>query len=309
MQFRRAAPLALLLGACGGGGTGEPTAAAGPATPATITDVRRQELAAHGVSGLSDLAVDPQGRVWAVAERVRVALRVDRPGAAPVAVPLLGVPDELDIEGMAWLDRETVALATEADVGARTGDVLLIARLGDRGLEVIERRELDYKLWPLDPIGNQGLEGLCRAGGALVASVETVIAEPDRRFAPIALHDLASGRWTPGLVRLTTRTGKISALACVPGPDHSIDVLAIERHFEVARLIRFSVPADLSTRPLEPVVVADLGTMMIRQENFEGLIWDGGRTFSVVVDNDWTHVTGPNLMVSGRLHGALPAPR
>ena len=291
--------------ACGGQG---PEAETADRVPATVTDVRRQELAVEGVRGLSDLALDPDGRTWAVAERVRLAVRIDRPGAPPVAVALVGVPDELDVEGMAWIDRERLALATEADRGARSSDAILFARLGAGGIEVEERRELDYSIWPLDPLGNQGLEGLCRAGTALVAGVETVIANRDDRFAPIAVYDLTTARWTPLLLRLTTRTGKLSALACRARPDRSIDVLAIERHFEVARLIRFRIPPGGHDRPLEPVVVADLAAAMIHQENFEGLLWNGARAFSLVVDNDWTHISGPNLLVTARLHGPIPEP-
>lgn len=312
MPFRIAALLLAAAAAACGGRAAEP-ARPEPAVPATLTDVHRQELASPGVTGLSDLARDPDGRTWAVAERVRVALRVDRPGAAPVAVPLVGVPEEVDVEGIAWLDRERVALATESDRGARKTDALLLARLGPAGIEVVGRRDLDYSLFPLDPIGNQGLEGLCHAGPYLVASVETVIANPEERFAPIAVLEVASDRWTPLFVRLTTRTGKISALACLVRRDRSIDVLAIERHFEVARLIRFRIPAPLPAgRPplvLDPVVVAELAPAMIHQENFEGLLWDGARAVSLVVDNDWTHVTGPNLLLTARLTGALPAPR
>lgn len=309
MQVRRAALMVAALCACGGGAP--ESEHPGSLEEATVTDVHRQELDSDGVTGLSDLSRDDQGRTWAVAERKRVALRVDRPGAAPVSVPILGVPEELDVEGMAWIDRERVALATESDLGARTSDAIFIARLGPGGIQVVERRDLDYSLWPLDPIGNQGLEGLCRAGNRLVAAVETVIANPQERFAPIAVHDLATRRWTPFLVRLTTRTGKISALACTVRRDRSVDVLAIERHFEVARLIRFRLPADLPGKPtaaLEPVVVAELAPAMIRQENFEGLLWDGAHAISLVVDNDWTTITGPNLLITARLTGNLPEP-
>jgi hypothetical protein len=309
VQVRIAAPFLAALCACGGAPESEHPAAL---APATVTDVHRQELNVDGVTGLSDLARDPDGRTWAIAERKRVALRVDRPGAAPVAVPIVGVPDELDTEGMAWIDRERVALATESDHGKRTSDAIFIARLGPGGIEVVERRDLDYSLWPLDPIGNQGLEGVCGAGGFLIAAVETVIANPEERFAPIAVHELATGRWTPLLVRLTTRTGKISALACVQRPDRSIDVLAIERHFEVARLIRFRVPAELDSgkpRTLVPVVVAELAPAMFHSENFEGLLWDGDGAISLVVDNDWTTVTGPNLLLTAKLTGRLPEPR
>jgi hypothetical protein len=245
-------------------------------------------------------------------------------------VPLVGIPEELDVEGMAWIDRERVALATESDRGARSSDALFLARLGAGGIEAAERRDLDYSIWPLDPLGNQGLEGLCLAGQSLVAAVETVIANRQDRFAPIAVHELATGRWRPLLVRLTTRTGKLSAVACAPRSDRSIDVLAIERHFEVARLIRFRIPPGEHRRPprtvasrsrhqikgddpvgppLEPVVVADLAAAMIHHENFEGLTWDGDDAIALVVDNDWTHVSGPNLLVTARLFGPLPEPR
>ena len=118
----------------------------------------------------------------------------------------------------------------------------------------------------------------------------------------------------PHRVHLTTRTGKISALACVParGRAGAIDVLAVERHFEVARLLRFTVPpgrGDSAPKPvLEPVVAVDLGPLLVHQENFEGLVWDGGRDFALVVDNDWTHVTGPNLLVTARLVADPPSP-
>jgi hypothetical protein len=312
VQSRRAASL-LLAAACSAacGGQAPESDQPGAAVPATVTDVRRFELEAKDARGLSDLAVDPAGRIWAVAERVRLALRVDRLGAGASVVPLLGIPDDLDVEGMAWLDSERVALATESDRGARSGDALLFARLGDPGIEVVERRDLDYSIWPIDPIGNQGMEGLCRAGSQLVVSIETVIANREDRFAPIAVHDLETARWTPFVVRLTTRTGKLSAVACMTRGDRSIDVLAIERHFEVARLIRFRIPAGRRTArlPLEPVVVADLGAAMVHQENFEGLLWDGDRAISLVVDNDWTHVSGPNLLITARLHGPIPTPR
>lgn len=310
MQVRTAAPLLAALCACGGGAP--ESEHPGATEPAILTDVHRQELNVEGVTGLSDLSRDEDGRTWAVAERKRVALRVDRPGAAPVVVPLSGIPEELDVEGIAWIDRERVALATESDKGARTGDAVFIARLGPAGIEVVERRDLDYKIWPLDPIGNQGLEGVCRAGGALVVAVETVFANPDERFAPVAVHELATNRWWPFLVRLTTRTGKISALACTERRDRSLDVMAIERHFEVARLIRFRIPPDRpSGKPpvLETVVVAELAPAMIHSENFEGLLWDGARAISLVVDNDWTSITGPNLLITAKLRGGIPEPK
>ncbi|HUS64366.1 MAG TPA: esterase-like activity of phytase family protein [Kofleriaceae bacterium] len=307
MQARR--PLvaaALIASACGS--TQETP---GPELPAAIEGVHRYELDAPGVTGLSDITRDGQGRLWAVAERSRSILRVDRPGARPVLLPIEGVPDGIDIEGLAWLEGERFALATESNAGLRGSDGLYLAAVADDILRVESQRDLSYDLWKLQAVGNQGVEGLCRAGGELVLAIESVIASGADRFAPIAVNDVATGAWTAHRVRLTTRTGKISALACVPVPGRAgaIDVLAVERHFEVARLLRFTVPPGRGDRApthvLEPVVAVDLGPLLTHQENFEGLVWQGGRDFALVVDNDWTQVTGPNLLVTARL-GADP---
>jgi hypothetical protein len=304
---------ALVLAAAACGASGAPREP-GPALPAAIDGVRRYQLDVPGVTGLSDLTRDGEGRLWAVAERSRSVLRIDRPGAKPTVLGIAGVPDELDVEGIAWLDGGRFALATESNAGLRRTDALFLAAIEGSVLRVQERRDLDYHLWPLDPIGNQGVEGVCRAGGELVLAIETVMATGDDRFAPIAVHDLATGAWTPYRVRLTTRTGKLSAVACLPSraTGGAIDVLAIERHFDVARLLRFTVPPprgkDAPRTPLEPVVAVDLGPILTTQENFEGLVWDGRRAFSLIVDNDWTHITGPNLLVTARLAADPPSP-
>lgn len=308
-RTRLPASAAALLAACAGGAPA-PTGEISPETPALLEEIRRFELDVPGVTGLSDLARDGQGRLWAVAERVRSLVRIDRPAARPTLVPILGVPEGLDIEGLAWLPDGRAVFATEADAGVRSSDALFFATVTDEVASVVDRRDLDYSLWPLEPIGNQGIEGLCRADTALVLAIETVIVDGNERFAPIAVHDLSSGSWSPHRVRLTTRTGKISAVACRALADHGIDVLAVERHFEVARLIRFKLPpSGAAGVTLEPVLVADLAPVLERQENYEGLVWDGARAFALVADNDWTHVTGPNLLVTARLAGPPPIPR
>jgi hypothetical protein len=104
----------------------------------------------------------------------------------------------------------------------------------------------------------------------------------------------------------------------------AIDVLAIERHFDVAHLIRFALPGPdaAPTAPvttpasrelpppaaIEPVLVADLAPLIQDRENFEGLVWDGERAIALITDNDWAGVSGPNLLVLARLSGAVPSP-
>jgi len=304
------APVALVAAgafACSSPGPAAAPRPGAPAPPARVVELGRIELDLPDVTGLSDLSRDASGGLWAVAERRRFAVRIASDGAAE-AVPIAGVPDGLDIEGMAWLPDGRVALATESNEARRPHDAVFFARLAGGRLEVEEERRLAYRLWPMEALGNQGIEGLCQAGDTLVMAIETVLAAGGVREAPIAIYHLPTGRWTPLRVRLTTRTGKISALACALRPGGAIDVLAIERHFEVAQLIRFAVPPGAAPGVLEAVLVGDLGPLLPGRENYEGLVWDGAAEIAMVADNDWTHVTGPNLLVTARLDGPLPSP-
>ena len=335
-----AAAFLAALAACPGGGApeGQVVATADapvadfrpeprPHAPAHLASAARSIIAARSLTGLSDLTVDDDGKLWAVAERTRALVRMEADGTGVRLVPLVGVPIRLDVEGLAWLGDGRFALGTESDDPRRTSDLVLFVRLVDGGARARVERSiaLDYSRWPLRPNGNQGLEGVCRAGSALVVAVESVSGSA-HRFAPVAVRQLPDGSWTPYLVRLTTRTGKLSALSCLvrPGRGGAIDVLAVERHFGVARLIRFELPAagaaptgPVTTpagteRPpparIAPVLVADLAELLQQRENFEGLVWDGDRDIALVVDNDWARVTGPNLLVRARLSGPVPEP-
>lgn len=309
------AALVIALAGCPGAATEHRTE---PPTPPAIAqplprliDPARTVIPAPGVTGLSDLTTDDSGRLWAIAEKYRALVRMRPDGSDAAVIPLVGAPDGLDVEGVAWIAGDRLALATESDDPDRLSDLLLFARVVGRRVVVERKVALDYRLWPLKPRGNQGIEGLCRAGDSLVAAVESVIGGGDRRLAPIAIYDLGSGRWTPSLVRLTSSTGKLSALSCRVRDDR-IDVLAVERHFEVARLIRFELPATRAApgppRVVTPILVADLAPLLVREENFEGLVWDGDRSIALVVDNDWAVVSGPNLLVRARLSGPAPIP-
>ena len=283
-----------------------------PEAPVRLVAGARTDLGLAGVSGLSDLTRDDRGRLWAVAERKRVAVEVTDP---PRAITLVGVPPGLDTEGIAWLGKGRFALSTEAD-GPRTADPVLVAERRGNRLQVVASHPLEYRAWPLSPTPNQGIEGICRAGDRVVLAVETVREDGHARYAPVAVMDLATGSVAPFWVRLTSAHGKLSAVSCMHrraagGHPARIDVLAIERHFGVARLVRFALPG----RPAPghpPVtvaarVIADLLPLEgANHENFEGLVWDGGRNVALVVDNDWKTITGPNLLLEGRLSGAPP---
>jgi hypothetical protein len=259
------------------------------------------------VVGISDVTSDPDGWLWAIPERDRLVVRF-RPGTRPTTIPLVGVPDGLDTEGIASLGGGRFAIATESN-NERDADLVLLARLdpGGGALRVTGTRSVDYRIWPVHPLANQGLEGICQAGGLLLVAGETAIQEAGRRFAPVGRIDPATGQTSAFRVRLTTSTGKISALSCRATPD-AIDVLAIERHFSITRLLRFAVPrgATAGVVTLEPVLVADLAPLIRPSENYEGLIWDGDRTVWLTNDNDYGSISGPNLLVAVRLAAAPP---
>ena len=79
-------------------------------------------------AGLSGSTRDDHGIIWAVAEREHQLIRFAPAGTPDRAVGIRGVPDDLELEAMAWLDRHTLALGTERDQERGTDDVLL-ARL------------------------------------------------------------------------------------------------------------------------------------------------------------------------------------
>jgi hypothetical protein len=262
------------------------------------------------VTGLSGLARDASGVLWAVAERKRFAVRIG-PDRSAEPIPIEGVRDGLDLESMTWLPDGRLLLGTELGEDGRASDALLVARLERGALRVEEDWPLPYSLWPVTATSNHGAEGMCRAGDRLVVAVESEIGDGDARHGPLALYDLPDGRWIPQQVRLTSETGKLSSVACHARAGGAIDVLAIERHFGVARLLRFAIPAGARAGdpPLAAVLAVDLAPLLrTGSENFEGLVWDGADRITLVTDNHWTHVTGPTLLVTARLADLPPAP-
>jgi hypothetical protein len=282
---------------------------AAPAVPAEVTVV-----ALDGVAGLSGTATDARGALWIVPER-RHMLIEQVTGAAPRVWPLAGVPDEgLDLESLAWLGtrdgRERFAVGTEGICERNTHAVLVVERQGE-GFAVTETIRLPLDLWPETVCEDgHGLEGLCAAVGPQgEAHVVAAIEHPEqdahkRRFAPVAVLAPDGQRWTPHRVALTSETGKLSALDCRL-VEQGIEVWAIERHFEVSRLVRFALPRDGAGQDalIAPVVVMDLAPYTDGgKRNFEGLTVTGDRV-RVLVDNQWRTISGPNEILSLPLTG------
>ncbi|MGM0576216.1 MAG: esterase-like activity of phytase family protein [Myxococcota bacterium] len=311
---------AVILAACGGAsadvsGPGGPEDAPSRTPPperlaegtAPGYHMRRIVLDAPSVRGLSGLTRDDRGEIWGVTERQRMLVRIHLDDAdglhlegEPVA--LVGIPDGADAESLAWLGEGRFALGTETTRPRAHDEILVVQRGADGGTARVERRmDLSYEPWLLRPGDNQGIEALCDDEGALVAASEVSGSHRGRRFAPVARLDRRTGEWARYRVRLTSRTGKLAAVACRRGEGGVLEAVAIERHFGVVRLLRFELPpADEAAGPapvdVESRMDVDLMPFLGRSINLEGLVWlDDGRLW-LLSDND-----------SGGVHGDTEA--
>ena len=254
--------------------------------------------------GVSDLALDDGGQLWAVAERQRVLVPLDLDGGrlrGPV-VRLEGVPPDADTEAMAWLGPDRVAFGTESH-SARDGDRILLARLEGGVARVLDTLLLRYAPWGITAPSNRGIEGLAYAAPDLLAAAEATLEGPDgRRAAPIGRYDTETRRWSSYSVVLTSKTGLLSAIACRRSPSHdgAVDCLAIERYYGEARVIRFLLPRTREDAPHPLVVEAschfDLARHLPPDTNPEGLARRPDGRLLVISDNDSGGVSGPTRL-------------
>jgi hypothetical protein len=275
----------------------------GVATTAVALSRRSLDVAVAGISGM---ARDEAGVIWLAPERDRVLVALE-PSGALRTVPLEGVPDGLDVESLAYLGDGTFALGTESNVapsGSETGAhaTIYLARREAERVVITEPVVIDMSMWGMILRENQGVEGLCRAGRFLLAGIETVIERDGYRVAPIGLYDLERRRWQPLFLRLTTRVGSLSALACRLRDD-TFDVVAIERHFGVSRILRFRVREGETMA--SPTIVADLDAFVAKTPlNFEAIELGEGGAVELAVDNQYRRITGPNELAT--IEGVAP---
>lgn len=282
----------------------------------------RWSLEVGQMTGFSSLGRDSRGVLWSIPESepflVALDLEGEKPGMVEPSLRIIGTPSGWDVESLTWLADGRAALGTETKADGRAEDVVLLARREGDSLRVEDRLILPYRLWHMRARGNNGIEGICSAGRRLVVGVESVLLRDRKRFAPIAVYDFDAQSWSPLAVELTTPTGKLSAVACrlMPGADSArtgeppqastLEVLAIERHFDVARIIRFEVRPDrlgASSRSIRPTVLADITTLIDDRPNPEGLeLYPDEDRLVVITDNNYGGVTGPTeLLVLRRI--------
>jgi hypothetical protein len=278
----------------------EPPAAAAP-VPHTRAGIEHPEL--HGASGLTR---DAQGHLWTVLERAHTVFELTFAYGAPTLEVLGSRPvqgaGEVDLEAVALLDDGRLAFGTETKDTDRTGDTVLFAQVTADAIVVEGKLEVPYAPWGLEPERNRGIEGLCQAGGRLVVGIETVGEDAGRRFAPVAVYSLLEQAFTHYRLWLTSEAGKLSALTCRATPGGT-EVYAIERHYEVARVLRFELPLAGKGGDLTPQLVLDLKRVFEGAiPNFEGIAVMKDGSLVLISDNDYGGVTGPTELL------ALPAP-
>lgn len=278
--MRGLAPVAVaLLVACAGCTKKEPR---GPGRIVTLES---------DVAGLSGLTVDEHGAFWAAGEDGDAVLRIDPETFGVTRYEVVGGPRKTDLEAIAWVDGTRFVLGTETQERGRIRDVILDGRL-DRGqFAVAPIGGLDYSRWQLTAPDNHGIEGICSVRGLLVLATELVEEQRGRRWAPLGVYDPNTQTWTAHRVALSTETGKLAAMSCRE-IDGSIVALAVERHFDVSRLLRFQIPLGPEPQWIEPVVAADLAKLISPLPNFEGLAWMEDGSAVVVTDNRYRGTTG-----------------
>ncbi len=302
--------LATAAVACLAGGCAAPCAGPGTATPVARGSVplqrvhvrRRVAWAGSVLRGLSGLARDRAGRLWAVAERERLLVGLGSAGAwAAEPEPRLGVrgvPEGWDLEALAWLAPGWLAAGTETHEEGRAEDAVLLLDLDDAEARVTGSLALPYALWGARGGTNRGIEGLCHCDGVLLAGVEATLETAQGRWAPLGRLDLRTRRWEPLRLALTSDTGGLSSLACYPTvKTEEIEVLAVERHYAVSRLLRFVVPRSGPDGLVRPVAAFDLARALVPTPNVEGVVRLGDGGVALLVDNDTGGVTGPTELI------------
>lgn len=248
--------------------------------------------------GMSGLTKAPDGTFWAIGERSHTLVQLNPRGDIQARFLIEGVTDGVDTESLAWLAPGTFVVGTEVHE-RRDADSVLVVRLRGTQARVEKTWRVDYGMWRLRVDANRGLEGLCVAGDHVLAAVEHVADAGHHRFAPLAVLHRPSNRWRAAWVRLTSGRGKLAALSCqVHGSQ--VGVWAIERHYEVRRIVYFRAPLEGGV--IEARTVLDLNQRGLPDANLEGLVRTTTGDFVLLSDNDSGGVDGPTrvFFVSGK---------
>lgn len=260
-------------------------------------ELKRIELAAQKVRGISGLTHTSDGSLLAVGERDHMLLTLSAEDFRILSLgAITGVEPGVDLESIAWLGNSRIALGTERKDDGREYDTIYIAEVVAADAQVESRIELNHQLWGIKSRRNQGIEGLCATGMTLLAALETTVKRNGKRFAPIGRYDMNNKTWKSMWLQLTSESGKLSAIDCRERNNH-LDVLAIERHFEVARMLRFSVLSTGEVGVIKPAIALDLIPHIFKNDNVEGVVWLDDHSAALILDNDYGSISGPNTLL------------
>lgn len=268
-----------------------PDAAPAPAVPYLRVRVPQDRLV--GASGLTRAT---EGAYWTVLERQRRMHELIRTSSGLEmgrTWTIEGVPDDLELESVAYLDDRTVLFGTESDEDRKIDRILEGKRQGTRIVISDQTITFDYRPTGLTPESNRGLEGLAHCRGQLFAATE-MVDEDDQghRFAALGIFDILQNRWSYHRLRLTSDTGKISGITCRQR-DGATELFAIERHYGVSRILHYRIGPG-AKQSLSPEIRLDVTTLFDDDiPNFEGLAWDQKDGLIIIADNAYGPPSGP----------------
>lgn len=236
--------------------------------------------------GISGSCGDEDVR-WLVAERNAHLLRVDRTSEV-TSIPIEGIPPGHDLEGLACGEGRFY-ISTETEEVGRTMDRVLVVEVEEDIGRVVDTLIFEYPA-PMKAGVNQGLEGLCVAGDWLIAAGEILrTSAAGVRQAPILRQKLGETDTFLHWANLSSRTGKLSGLDCRERGG-IIEVFAIERHYEVSRVLQF----ELSSMASESRTIVDLAHLVRESENFEAIVVGSDGQVWLGNDNQYKTITGPS---------------
>lgn len=248
------------------------------------------ELVIETPPGISDITVDDRGVLWAVAERDRAVIELEL-GKSPIVHELEGLTRDLDTEAIVWLGNGKFAFGIEGTISPVAA--VMLGELRGNDIVITSTRSLLRDELDLAISINHGIEALCGREGELLAGIESVGRLDDgTRWAPLVrLRGDASELVR---LRLTTKKGKLSALTCTIDDDGVAQVVAIERHFGVVRLLRFTVGRE--DKDVTPAIELDLFPILRDHFNLEGITRLPDGRLVLVNDNQNKTVDGPTQL-------------
>ncbi len=246
-----------------------------------------EEVPLHAPPGMSDLTIDDRGVMWAIAERDREVLEIEL-GKQPIVHPLDGVPAGLDTEAIAWLGEGRFAIGTEGNEAASAS--IMFAEQQLQHIVVVRTRTLTSEDLGVQLTDNHGIEAMCGKGDEIFAASESVGRLPDGTRYSALVHMRGGEPLHVTKIRLTTANGKISALHCTWLVDASVQVVAIERHYSVSRILSFTLARDAVE--VTPTIELDLAPILNDSLNLEGIVRLPDGRLVAINDNQGKSVRG-----------------